>query len=107
MWGLVGQPRGQDISTEYRPGAPGTPPRPGRRDRLRPGKVAQVSAATYDVHVVENALPDATSISIHCYGGNTGAVRRHVFDPCTGEARGFVSGYGSAAVPDLWDRSGR
>lgn len=106
VWGLVGQLRGGEISTEYVLGAPGTPPRPGRRDRLRPGEVAKVSAGTYDIHVVENAMPDATSISIHVYGANIGAVRRHVFDPATGEPRSFVSGYSNEAVPNLWDRSG-
>ncbi|MBK1657641.1 cysteine dioxygenase family protein [Paracraurococcus ruber] len=105
VWGLVGQLRGEEISTEYVLGPPGTPPRPGRRDRLRPGEVAAVGAASYDIHVVENAVPDAPSISIHVYGGNIGAVRRHVFDPGTGEARAFVSGYGNDAVPNLWDRS--
>ncbi|MCB4822793.1 cysteine dioxygenase family protein [Roseicella aerolata] len=106
VWGLVGQLRGEELSTEYVLGPPGTPPRPGRRDRLRPGEVAKVSAATYDVHVVENAVPDAPSISIHCYGANIGALRRHVFDPETGEARGFISGYTNDVIPNLWDRSG-
>jgi predicted metal-dependent enzyme (double-stranded beta helix superfamily) len=105
VWGLVGQLRGEEISTEYVLGPPGTPPRPGRRDRLRPGEVAKVSTATYDIHVVENAVADAASISIHCYGGNIGALRRHVFDPVTGEARSFISGYSSDMVPNLWDRS--
>ncbi|MDO9706878.1 cysteine dioxygenase family protein [Paracraurococcus lichenis] len=106
VWGLVGQLRGEEISTEYVLGPPGTPPRPGRRDRLRPGEVARVSARTYDIHVVENAVPEAPSISIHVYGGNIGAVRRHAFDRDTGEARSFVSGYSSDALPNLWDRSG-
>src|SRR4051794_10863691 len=100
VWGLVGQLRGEEISTEYRLGAPGTPPVPGRRDRLRPGEVAMVSSATYDIHVVENAIPDAPSISIHCYGANIGTVRRHVFDPVTGEAREFISSYANATGPE-------
>ncbi|MBX9702017.1 MAG: cysteine dioxygenase [Acetobacteraceae bacterium] len=105
VWGLVGMLRGEEISTEMIPGPPGTPPRPGRRDRLRPGEVVRVSPETYDIHVVENAVADAASISIHVYGGNIGAVARSTFDPATGERRRFISGYSNAAVPNLWDRS--
>ena len=78
---------------------------PGRVDRLRPGEVVKVSADTYDIHVVENAIPDRASISIHVYGGNIGAVARSVFDPATGAEKRFISGYTNSAVPNLWDRS--
>jgi 3-mercaptopropionate dioxygenase len=105
VWGLVGMLRGEEVSTEMVPGPPGTPMRPGRVDRLRPGEVAAVSADTYDIHMVENALTDRPSISIHAYGGNIGAIARSAFDPATGAARRFVSGYSNAAVPNLWDRS--
>ncbi|WP_272872836.1 cysteine dioxygenase family protein [Neoroseomonas alkaliterrae] len=102
VWGLVGMLRGEEISTEMKPGAPMTP---GQVDRLRAGEVVAVSADTYDIHVVENALPDRASISIHVYGGNIGAIARSVFDPETGAQKRFVSGYDNAAVPNLWDRS--
>ncbi|WP_043335239.1 cysteine dioxygenase family protein [Belnapia moabensis] len=102
VWGLVGMLRGEEVSTEMRPGAP---MRPGQVDRLRPGEVVAVSADTYDIHVVENAFADRVSISIHCYGGNIGAIPRSVFDPTTGAARPFTSGYHNRAVPNLWDRS--
>jgi predicted metal-dependent enzyme (double-stranded beta helix superfamily) len=106
VWGLVGMLRGEEVSTEMRPAPGGTGPmRPGQVDRLRPGEVAVVSAGTYDIHTVENALADAPSISIHVYGGNIGAIARSSFDPETGAARRFVSGYSSATVPNLWDRS--
>lgn len=105
VWGLVGMLRGEEISTEMVPGPPGTPPRAGRTDRLRPGDVAKVSPDTYDIHVVENAIPDRPSISIHVYGANIGAVARHVFDPQTGAPKRFISGYTNTAVPNLWDRS--
>jgi predicted metal-dependent enzyme (double-stranded beta helix superfamily) len=78
---------------------------PGQVDRLHPGEVVPVSADTYDIHVVENAFADRTSISIHCYGGNIGAVARSVFDPATGATKRFISGYSNALVPNLWDRS--
>ncbi|CAH0186513.1 cysteine dioxygenase [Roseomonas sp. CECT 9278] len=102
VWGLVGMLRGEEISTEM---VAGTPMRPGQVDRLHQGEVVAVSADTYDIHVVENALPDRASISIHVYGGNIGAIARSVFDPGTGARTRFVSGYDNAAVPNLWDRS--
>jgi predicted metal-dependent enzyme (double-stranded beta helix superfamily) len=102
VWGLVGMLRGEEVSTEMRPGAPMTP---GQVDRLREGEVVAVSANTYDIHVVENAVPDRASISIHVYGGNIGAIARRVFDPETGATKRFVSGYDNASVPNLWDRS--
>lgn len=102
VWGLVGMLRGEEISTEVKPGAPMTF---GQVDHLRPGEVVAVSPNLTDIHVVENALPDRASISIHVYGGNIGAVARSVFDPATGAQKRFVSGYDNAAVPNLWDRS--
>ena len=102
VWGLVGMLRGEEISTEMVAGAP---MRPGQVDRLGQGEVVAVSADTYDIHVVENAVPDRASISIHVYGGNIGAIERSVFDPETGEQKRFISGYDNAAVPNLWDRS--
>ena len=100
--GLVGMLRGEEISTEMRAGSP---MQSGQVDRLRQGEVVAVSADTYDIHVVENAVPDRASISIHVYGGNIGAIERSVFDPATGEQKRFISGYDNAAVPNLWDRS--
>ena len=102
VWGLVGMLRGEEISTEMVAGAP---MRAGQVDRLRQGEVVAVGADTYDIHVVENAVPDRPSISIHVYGGNIGAIQRSVFDPATGERKRFISGYDNAAVPNLWDRS--
>ena len=102
VWGLVGMLRGEEISTEMRAGAP---MQPGQVDRLREGEVVAVSADTYDIHVVENALADRASISIHVYGGNIGAVRRHTFDVKTGDPNLFVSGYTNREQPNIWDRS--
>ena len=61
-----------------------------------------VSPSIGDVHEVANDLSDQTSISIHVYGRNIGRVQRHVFDPATGAAKSFVSGYASRVVPNLW-----
>ncbi|WP_431269657.1 hypothetical protein [Dankookia sp. P2] len=62
--------------------------------------MALVRPDSTDIHLVENALADAPSISIHCYGGNIGAVRRHAFDPVTGAAQDFISGYSADTVPN-------
>ena len=71
-----------------------------RIERLDP-----ISPRVGDIHRVSNALANEASISIHVYGANIGAVKRHVFDPETGRPREFVSGYSSAVLPNIWDRS--
>ncbi|MDH3505432.1 MAG: cysteine dioxygenase, partial [Nitrospirota bacterium] len=46
------------------------------------------------------------AVSIHVYGANIGAVRRHTFEAGTGAPRAFISGYHNTTLPNLWDRSG-
>ena len=75
-------------------------------DHLASGNVAAVSPRIGDIHRVENSLADRPSISIHAYGGNIGAVARHVYLPENGEIKEFVSGYSNTVVPNIWDRSG-
>jgi len=99
VWGLVGVMRGEELCEEYSPQA-----KPLGRHPVKPGDIDRVSPRIGDVHVVSNAGAQ-TAISIHVYGANIGAVRRHVFDPQTGAAREFVSGYTNATTPNLWDRS--
>jgi len=70
----------------------------------RPGDVDRVSPSIGDIHVVSNAGTQ-TALSIHVYGANIGAVRRHTYDAATGLPRDFVSGYQNASIPNLWDRS--
>jgi len=53
----------------------------------------------------ENAFSDRPSISIHVYGANIGAVRRHVYDAASGTPREFISGYHNTVMPNLWDCS--
>jgi predicted metal-dependent enzyme (double-stranded beta helix superfamily) len=77
----------------------------GPQTVLRQGDIESVSPTIGDIHVVSNAVPDKTSISIHVYGANIGAVKRHTYDPVTGMSKSFVSGYSSQQVPNLWDRS--
>ncbi|MGH8818014.1 MAG: cysteine dioxygenase, partial [Achromobacter pestifer] len=67
--------------------------------------VERLSPEEGDIHRVSNAFADRVSISVHLYGGNIGAVSRHVYDPATGQPKPFVSGYSSPSLPNLWDRS--
>jgi predicted metal-dependent enzyme (double-stranded beta helix superfamily) len=103
VWGLIGMLRGAEVSQPFARMdgdlAPLGPPH-----RLTPGAVEAVSPRIGDIHQVSNAFADATSISIHVYGGNIGAVRRATFDE-DGRPRPFVSGYSNLATPNLWDRS--
>lgn len=104
VWGLIGMLRGAETCVDWgmadgRFGAIGDP------HTLQPGDIDAVSPALGDVHQVSNAHEDRCSISIHVYGANIGAVARHVFDPATGQRKDFVSGYSSAVMPNLWDRS--
>lgn len=105
VWGLIGMLRGAERCQRWRRGADGRLAPDGGEEILQPGQVDAVSPTIGDIHVVANALADRPSISIHVYGANIGAVRRHVFDPATGAPKDFVSGYSLAAVPNLWDRS--
>ena len=105
VWGLVGMMRGAERCRRYGRGANGELRASGDETVLRPGDIDAVSPTVGDIHTVANALADAPSVSIHVYGANIGAVRRHVFDAQTGAAKDFVSGYSAASVPNLWDRS--
>jgi predicted metal-dependent enzyme (double-stranded beta helix superfamily) len=103
VWGLVGMLRGAELCHEYEPRGDSVVSR-NLEHTLKPGMVEAVSPTIGDWHVVANALADRPSISIHVYGGNIGAIRRHRLD-AEGRVRPFVSGYSSALVPNLWDRS--
>ena len=103
VWGLVGVLRGAELSQRF-VRAPGGLAAPEPPRRLEPGAVEAVSPAVGDIHRVANAHDDRTSISIHLYGANIGAVRRHAFDDL-GRPRTFVSGYANDALPNLWRTS--
>jgi 3-mercaptopropionate dioxygenase len=105
VWGMVGVMRGAELCTEYGRPVRGHAMKPTGEHRVVPGDVDRVSPTIGDVHVVANALSDRPSVSIHVYGANIGAVRRHVFDGATGETRDFVSGYHNTSVPNFWDRA--
>ena len=102
VWGLVGVLRGAETSQAYR----------FERDRLvagetrllEAGEIEALSPRQGDIHKVSNAAPGQTSISIHVYGANIGAVERSTFDEA-GRPKPFISGYANASLPNLWDRS--
>lgn len=104
VWGVIGMLRGEETCRLWAADAAGRLA-PGAEQRLRPGDTTAVSPRIGDVHDVANGLADRVSISIHAYGANIGAVRRHVFAAETGAPKDFVSGYANSVLPNLWDRS--
>ena len=103
VWGLVGVLRGAERCDEYQL-TQGRPMATGRHHVMRAGDIEAVSPTVGDWHRVSSARSDGPSVSIHVYGANIGAVRRHRLDDA-GDLREFVSGYDSAVLPNLWDRS--
>jgi len=99
-WGLVGQLRGEERCDEYAALREGGYACTGTH-RMRAGQIDRVSPRVGDIHAVSNAS-DAVAVSIHVYGTNIGASQRHLFDPGTGAARPFVSGYHNAWLPNVW-----
>jgi predicted metal-dependent enzyme (double-stranded beta helix superfamily) len=104
VWGLIGMLRGAEYSQGYVLDAQGRAQPQGEAVRLDVGDVEAVSPTVGDLHRVHNAHADRVSISIHVYGANIGAVRRHTY-PTEGGRKPFVSGYSNALLPNLWDRS--
>ena len=105
MWGLVGMLRGSETSQRFRRDPATGALTMGECSTLAPGDVEVLQPSLGDIHQVTNALSDCGSLSIHVYGGNIGAVRRHTFEESNGEPRLFVSGYTNKTLPNLWDRS--
>ncbi|MBB4224650.1 cysteine dioxygenase family protein [Variovorax guangxiensis] len=103
VWGLIGMLRGSEYSQGYALDSSGNARPHGEAVRLDPGQVEAVSPTVGDLHRVHNAHADRVSISIHVYGANIGAVRRHTY-PAEGGRKPFVSGYSNTLLPNLWDR---
>jgi predicted metal-dependent enzyme (double-stranded beta helix superfamily) len=103
VWGLIGMLRGAEESQAYIERDGRAQPQ-GAPVRLVPGDVEAVSPTVGDVHRVRNVYADRVSVSIHVYGANIGAVRRHTY-PAEGGRKPFVSGYSNTLLPNLWDRS--
>lgn len=96
VWGVIGMLRGTELAQAFTCSPDGMAPQ-GFPARLEPGDVAAVSPRIGDIHRVSNAYDDRVSISIHVYGADIGQQRRHVFDPETGLAQEFISGYSQPA----------
>lgn len=103
VWGLVGQLRGSELSVGYE--VQDGCMIPTGREILRRGDVVAVSPRIGDIHKVSNAEIDRDSISIHVYGADIGAVRRHVYGP-DGAASTFISGYSSRPDAQFQDMRG-
>ena len=102
VWGLIGMLRGAELEQPYTLSG-GVLKASDCEHRLEPGMVGSVSPSDgTDVHRVRNAHTDRTSISIHLYGANIGAVNRHAFDVNSGTTKNFVSGYANDRLPNLW-----
>jgi predicted metal-dependent enzyme (double-stranded beta helix superfamily) len=102
MWGLVGVLRGSEISQHFVVDPASGALAKGECATLVPGEVEVLRPSAGDIHQVTNALGDCGSLSIHVYGGNIGAVRRHRFDPASGAVSEFASGYTNREMPNLW-----
>ena len=104
-WGLIGMLKGAEIGQRFKYDFMGKLVSDGPETMLHPGGIEVVSPSIGDIHIVSNAFSDKTSISIHVYGANIGAVKRHIYKPDSSEMKNFVSGYSSQQTPNLWDRS--
>jgi predicted metal-dependent enzyme (double-stranded beta helix superfamily) len=104
VWGLVGVLRGAELDQRFARNSGGELAASRGPVRLEAGSVAALSPRAGDVHRVANAEPERTSVSIHVYGGNIGAVERATYD-ASGARKPFVSGYANRSIPNLWDRT--
>jgi len=103
VWGLVGILRGAERCEEYTLQA-GQPVATGGQHLMQRGDIEAVSPHVGDWHRVSHDGGAAPAVSIHIYGANIGAVRRHRLD-AAGATLPFVSGYDNTQLPNLWDRS--
>jgi predicted metal-dependent enzyme (double-stranded beta helix superfamily) len=104
-WGVAGIYSGAERETRYLKPAAGAPHGPleatGEALYL-PGQVTVCCTGDDDVHSVK-AVGTEPTVGIHVYGGNIGTLPRRSYEPATGEAQWFVSGWQepSGAPPPL------
>jgi predicted metal-dependent enzyme (double-stranded beta helix superfamily) len=96
-WGLVGLYRGEQDEEIYAR-RNGTLELVERRS-IVPGDFYVLIPPRDDIHRVRTTSAEA-SVSIHLLTNDTGCVWRHSFDPESGEARPFRSGYVNVACED-------
>jgi predicted metal-dependent enzyme (double-stranded beta helix superfamily) len=106
VWGLVGVLSGAELSEGFVRSDQGRLEARGPVERVEGGAVVAVSPRIGDIHRVANAYDDRTSISVHVYGANIGAVERATYD-AAGNAKPFISGYANRTTPDLWARAAK
>ena len=96
-WGLVGLYRGTQDEEIYarRDGALELV----ERRSLAPGDFYALIPPHDDIHRVRTTSAE-TSVSIHLLTNDTGCVWRHTYEPGSGEARPFRSGYVNVACDD-------
>jgi len=96
-WGLVGLYRGTQDEEIYarRDGALALV----ERRSLAPGDFYVLIPPRDDIHRVRTTSAE-TSVSVHLLTNDTGCVWRHAYDPASGEARPFRSGYVNVACAD-------
>jgi 3-mercaptopropionate dioxygenase len=96
-WGLVGLYRGTQDEEIYAEGN-GALELVERRS-LEPGDFYVLIPPRDDIHRVRTTSA-VTSVSIHLLTNDTGCVWRHAYDPRSGEARPFRSGYVNVPCKD-------
>lgn len=96
-WGLVGLYRGTQDEEIYARRA--GPLELVERRALGPGDFYVLIPPQDDIHRVRTTSAE-TSVSIHLLTNDTGCVWRHAYDPDSGEARPFRSGYVNVACDD-------
>ena len=96
VWGYVGMLRGSEINQRCAR-ADGGLRLAGAASTLLPGDVERLAPEEGDIHqVYPTRMPIAYRSACTCMAG---AVSRHVYDPVTGVAKPFVSGYSSKPAP--------
>ncbi len=96
-WGLVGLYRGAQDEEIYAEGD-GSLELVAQRS-LGPGDFYVLIPPRDDIHRVRTTSA-VTSVSIHLLTNDAGCVWRHAYDPGSGEARPFRSGYVNVACED-------
>jgi predicted metal-dependent enzyme (double-stranded beta helix superfamily) len=99
-WGLVGLYRGTQDEEIYAPGEAVL--RLVERRSLAAGDFYVLIPPRDDIHRVRTTSTE-TSVSIHLLTNDTGCVWRHAYDPASGEAMPFRSGYVNVACDDETD----
>jgi predicted metal-dependent enzyme (double-stranded beta helix superfamily) len=102
VWDSIGVLRGAEIAEGYRIAPNGALRENRAARRLDAGAVNVVSPRIGDIHRVSHAFSDRTSISIHVYGANIGAVKRSVYPGGTAR-KPFISGYANDVLPNIWN----